>query len=121
MAKSKQRKAAGADGCNGCDANDPVGGRKADAVDPDIKARNLDRLRRIEGQVRGVARMVEGDRYCADILGQLSAIHEALRSVGRELMRNHLRHCVTNAVRAGGKDAEAAYDEIVDLMYKNAR
>lgn len=105
--------------CDDCEK--PEAGRKAHAVDPDIKARNLDRLKRIEGQVRGVARMVESDRYCADILSQLSAIHEALRSVGRELMRNHLRHCVANAVRTEGADVDAVYDEIVDLMYKNAR
>lgn len=98
-----------------------VGGRKAVSVDADIKAGNLTRLRRIEGQVRGIAKMVEDDRYCADILGQLSAVHEALRGVGRELMRNHLRHCVAHASRAGGDEAEAAYDELVVLMYKNAR
>ena len=106
------------DGYSGCD---PADGRKADAVDPDIKVRNLTRLKRIEGQVRGVARMVEGDRYCADILSQLSAVHEALRAVGRELMRNHLRHCVANAARTDPEAAEAAYSEIVELMYKNAR
>jgi DNA-binding FrmR family transcriptional regulator len=121
MAKSKQPKATGADGCHGCEAGVPVEGRKADAVDPDIKARNLTRLKRIAGQVGGVARMVEEDRYCADVLLQLSAIHEALRGVGRELMRNHLRHCVANAAKADPEAAEAAYSEIVDLMYKNAR
>ena len=97
------------------------GERKAVAVDPDAKARNLSRLRRIEGQIRGVHKMVEDDRYCADILGQLSAVQEALRAVGRELLRNHLRHCTSDAVRAGGEKAEAAYDELIELMYKNAR
>ena len=62
---------------------------------PDIKERNLKRLRRIEGQVRGLQKMVEEDRYCADILTQISSVHEALRAVGRELMRNHLKHCAT--------------------------
>jgi CsoR family transcriptional regulator, copper-sensing transcriptional repressor len=96
-------------------------GKKAVGVDPAAKARNLARLRRIEGQVRGIQNMVESDRYCADILGQLSAVHEALRAVGRELMRNHLKHCATAAIKAGAASAEAMYDELVELMYKNAR
>jgi DNA-binding FrmR family transcriptional regulator len=96
-------------------------GKKAVAVDPGAKARNLTRLRRIEGQIRGLQKMVEDDRYCADILGQVSAAQEALRAVGRELMRNHLKHCATRAIRAGADDAETMYDELVELMYKNAR
>jgi CsoR family transcriptional regulator, copper-sensing transcriptional repressor len=99
----------------------PDAGRKAIAVDPDIKAANLARLRRIEGQVRGIHDMVEQERYCADILGQLSAIHEALRAVGRELIRNHVRHCASHAIHAGGNDAEAMYDELVNLFHKNSR
>jgi DNA-binding FrmR family transcriptional regulator len=99
----------------------PDAGRKAIAVDPDIKAANLARLRRIEGQVRGIHDMVEQERYCADILGQLSAIHEALRAVGRELIRNHVRHCASHAIHAGGTDAEAMYDELVNLFHKNSR
>ena len=77
--------------------------RKAIAVDPETKTRNLKRLRRIEGQVRGLQKMVEEDRYCADILTQISSVHEALRSVGRELMRNHLKHCATEAIGTGGR------------------
>jgi CsoR family transcriptional regulator, copper-sensing transcriptional repressor len=96
-------------------------GRKAAGVDPAIKAANLARLRRIEGQVRGLARMVEADRYCPEVLAQIAAVHEALRGVARELMRNHLRHCVAHATAAGGDEAEAAYDELVDLFYKSAR
>jgi DNA-binding FrmR family transcriptional regulator len=98
-----------------------AGGRLAVAVDPDVKARNLARLRRIEGQVRGLQRMVEGDRYCADVLTQIASVHEALRGVGRELMRNHLRHCATTAIREGGERAEQTYDELLDLMYRSAR
>lgn len=97
------------------------GGRKAAGVDPGIKDRNYKRLRRIEGQVRGLQRMVEEDRYCPEILTQIASVQEALRSVGRELMRNHLKHCTAAAVRAGGDQAEAMYDEIIDLMYKNLR
>lgn len=90
-------------------------------MDPDRKERNLKRLRRIEGQVRGLQKMVEEDRYCADILTQISSVHEALRGVGRELMRNHLKHCATAAIKAGESDAEAMYDELVEMMYKHSR
>ncbi|MGE0443112.1 MAG: metal-sensitive transcriptional regulator [Gemmatimonadales bacterium] len=96
-------------------------GRKAVAVDPDLKERNLKRLRRIEGQVRGLARMVEEERYCADIMTQIASVQEALRSVGRELMRNHLRHCAASAIREGDARAEAMFDELLDLIYSRAR
>lgn len=95
--------------------------RKATAVDAGIKDRNLKRLRRIEGQVRGLQRMVDEDRYCADIMTQIASVQEALRSVGRELMRNHLKHCAASAIRSGDETAEAMYDEIIDLMYKHVR
>jgi CsoR family transcriptional regulator, copper-sensing transcriptional repressor len=95
--------------------------RKAVGVDPDIKAANLTRLRRIEGQVRGLQKMVEEDRYCPDVLTQISSVHEALRSVARELMRNHLKHCATAAIRAGDERADAMYDELVEMMYRHAR
>jgi DNA-binding FrmR family transcriptional regulator len=110
-------------GCGTHDAGggDATEGRKALAVDPGIKDRNLKRLRRIEGQVRGLHKMVEEDRYCADILTQISSVHEALRSVGRELMRNHLKHCATSAIQAGEGEAEAMYDELVDMMFKHSR
>jgi CsoR family transcriptional regulator, copper-sensing transcriptional repressor len=95
--------------------------RKAIGVDPEIKGANLTRLRRIEGQVRGLQKMVEEDRYCADVLTQISSVHEALRSVARELMRNHLKHCAAAAIRAGDDSADAMYDELVELMYRHAR
>jgi DNA-binding FrmR family transcriptional regulator len=97
--------------------------RKAVGVDPEIKARNLKRLRRIEGQVRGLQKMIDDDRYCADVMTQIASVHEALRAVGQELMRNHLRHCATSAIRKGGgsADAEAMYDELIDMMYRHAR
>ena len=65
--------------------------------------------------------MVEEDRYCADIMTQIASVHEALRAVGRELMRNHLKHCATSAIRAGDADAEKMYDELVEMMYKHSR
>lgn len=95
--------------------------RTAVGVDPEIRAGNLVRLRRIEGQVRGLQRMVEEDRYCADVLTQISSVHEALRAVGRELLRNHLKHCATRAIRRGEDEAEEMYDELVDLMYTHVR
>jgi CsoR family transcriptional regulator, copper-sensing transcriptional repressor len=88
---------------------------------PSTKARNLRRLRRIEGQVRGLQKMVEEDRYCAEIMTQISSVHEALRAVGRELMRNHLKHCATAAIRHGDGKADAMYDELVEMMYKHSR
>ena len=96
--------------------------RKALAVDPGIKASNLKRLRRIEGQVRGLQRLVEEERYCADILVQISSVQEALRSVGRALMKNHLRHCASEAIRdtAPGR-AEEMYEELLGLMDLHSR
>ncbi len=99
----------------GCGAHD--GDRKAVAVDPEIKTTNLNRLRRIEGQVRGLQKMVEEDRYCADILTQISSVQEALRGVGRELLRNHLRHCVTDTLRKNQPaSSEAMFEELVTLF-----
>ncbi len=104
-----------------CDVDD-TGGRKAVAVDPQIRTSNLKRLRRIEGQVRGLQKMVESDRYCADILVQISSVQEALRAVGRALMRNHLRHCATQALRKGSQaQAEAMYEELLNLIYRYSR
>lgn len=99
-----------------------AGHRHAVALDPAAKARAVHGLKRIEGQVRGLQRMVEEERYCADVLTQISAVHEALRKVGKLLMRNHLEHCVTDALR--GDDpaaATSAYDEVMDLMYRYAK
>jgi DNA-binding FrmR family transcriptional regulator len=104
----------------GCGVHDGAN-RKAVAVDPDAKDRNQKRLRRIEGQVRGLQKMVDEDRYCADIMTQIASVHEALRAVGRELMRNHLKYCAATAIRADGDRAEAMYDELVDLMYRHSR
>jgi len=116
-------KIAAADGAEcGCAVRDAsAGSRKAIGVDPEVKSRTLKRLRRIEGQVRGLQKMVVEDRYCADILTQISSVQEALRGVGRELMRNQLKHCATGAIRTGGDQADRMYDEIVDLMYTHSR
>jgi len=71
----------------------------------------LNRLRRIEGQVRGLQRMVEDDTYCIDILTQVSAATRALENVALGLLDEHMRHCVTDAVRAGGEEADAKLTE----------
>lgn len=105
-----------------CGCELPSDGRKAVGVDPEIKASNLRRLSRIEGQIRGIERMVEEDRYCADILMQVSSAQEALRSVARALMRNHLAHCASHAIRTGSEqEKQAMYDELLEMIYKNAR
>jgi len=109
-------------GATSTTSGDHIAERHAVGVDADIKDRNLKRLRRIEGQVRGLQKMVEDDRYCADILTQISSVHEALRSVGRELVRNHLKHCAADAIRSGDVErTEEMYDEIIGMMYKHVR
>lgn len=117
MTQMKMRTKAAACGCETQSRK-----RKAAGVDPEIKAANQKRLRRIEGQVRGLERMVAEDRYCADILMQVSSVQEALRAVGRALMRNHLRHCAAQAIRKGSPaQADAMYDELLGLIYTHAR
>jgi CsoR family transcriptional regulator, copper-sensing transcriptional repressor len=87
-----------------------------------LKEANQNRLRRIEGQVRGLQKMVEEDRYCADIITQVASVQEALRGVARNLMKNHLRHCAAKALRSGKKDqTEAMYDELLELIYAHLR
>lgn len=101
-----------------CDTNH----RKAAGVDPEIKAANRTRLRRIEGQIRGLQKMVEEDRYCPDIITQVASVQEALRGVARNLMRNHLHHCAAKALRSGKKEeAQAMYDELLELIYAHLR
>ena len=88
----------------------------------EMKQSLLLRLRRVEGQVRGVQKMVEDERYSPEVLTQMSAIHESLRAVERILMKNHLQHCTTEALRSGDpKKAQRTYDELTELFYKHAR
>jgi len=122
MAKASREERAAVTAPCACAVGDHVGpGGRAVAVDEAAKDANLRRLRRIEGQVRGLQHMVEEGRYCADVLTQIASVHEALRGVGRELMRNHLKHCATSAIRSGGEKADAMYEELLDLMYRHAR
>ena len=96
--------------------------RRADAVEPETKEALLLRLRRIEGQVRGLQRMIEDERYCPDVLQQMSAVHESLRGVEQVLLRSHLEHCATNAIRSGSTErARRTYEELTRLFYKHAR
>jgi DNA-binding FrmR family transcriptional regulator len=82
----------------------------------------LDRLARIQGQVGGIARMIEDDRYCIDILTQLQAIKSALKKVEEELLKSHSDHCVARAIKSGDvKDARKKFAELVDLFIKTAR
>ena len=97
-------------------------GHKAIAVEPALKDSNRKRLRRIEGQVRGLQKMVEEDRYCADIIGQIASVQEALRGVARNLMKNHLHHCAAKALRSAKKEeVNAMYDELLGLIYTHLR
>jgi CsoR family transcriptional regulator, copper-sensing transcriptional repressor len=92
------------------------------AIQGQVREDATRRLKRIEGQVRGLQRMVDEGRYCPDILTQLASVHAALRGVGKLLMRNHLQHCVTDALRSGDPAAaERTYDEVTDLMYRHVR
>ena len=105
-----------------CACPAPDGGRRAVAVDPAIKEANRHRLRRIEGQIRGLQKMVEDDRYCADIITQVASVQEALRGVARNLMKNHLHHCAAKALQSGKRQqTEAMYDELLELIYKHLR
>ena len=84
---------------------------------PENRAGILNRLKRIEGQVRGIARMVEEDRYCIDILNQVQAIKAALGKVEEELLKNHAAHCVEEAIRSGDAvDQRRKFDELVALF-----
>jgi CsoR family transcriptional regulator, copper-sensing transcriptional repressor len=103
-----------------CACGSRVGdGTHAAAVDPELKQSVTHRLRRIEGQVRGLQKMVDEERYCADVLTQVASVQEALRSVGRQMLQNHLRHCATEAIRSGdAAQAETVYQEILDLAFR---
>lgn len=88
----------------------------------DSKTSNLKRLNRIEGQVRGLARMVEDDRYCIDIVTQIGAVRAALRKVEEELLREHVAHCVEHAISSGDKtDQRRKVAELMDVMGRASR
>ncbi len=100
----------------------PASERQVQGADPDTKAENLRRLARIQGQVGGVARMIDGERYCPDILLQIDSVQEALRGVSRELLRSHLRQSAKAALTAKDKTrAEETIDELVELFQRYRR
>ena len=95
--------------------------KHTETVDADAKDANLKRLRRIEGQVRGLHKMVEEDRYCPDVITQIASVQEALRGLGRQLLRHHLKHCATSAIRKGPAEADRTYDELLELITSISR
>ena len=95
--------------------------RHAHGVDAEIKVANLKRLKRIEGQIRGLHKMVEEDRYCPDVITQIASVQEALRGLGRQLLRHHLRHCATSAIKKGPAEADRTYDELLELITSISR
>jgi len=88
----------------------------------EIKAPCLKRLKRIEGQVRGLSRMVEADRYCIDIVTQIAAVRAALRRVEEEVLRDHVAHCVDDAVASGSKaEQRRKIAELMDVLARAER
>lgn len=85
------------------------------------KAKHLARLKRIEGQARGIHRMVDEEQYCIDILTQIAALTKALEGVGLALLDDHLRHCVLDAARDGGADAALKLKEASDAIARLVR
>jgi DNA-binding FrmR family transcriptional regulator len=86
-------------------------------MDPEAKKKSLDRLGRIEGQVRGIARMIESERYCIDIMTQISAVQAALRKVEDELLKNHVSHCVEHAIQSGDTDDQRRkVSELIEVL-----
>lgn len=96
-------------------------GRTASAVDPALKASNITRLNRAQGQVRGIVRMIEEDRYCPDVIVQLAAAQESLRAVARNVLKNHLKYCARAAIKAGGAEADAMCNELIGVLSKLAK
>ncbi len=88
----------------------------------DIKAAVARRLKRVEGQVRGIAAMVEDDRYCIDIITQIGAVRAALRRIEEEILRDHVAHCVDHAIRSGDPNEQRKkVAELVDVLGRTSR
>ncbi len=95
---------------------------RAGSLDDAGRRKLLGRLRRIEGQIRGISRMVDENRYCPDVLLQMSAVSESVRAAARVLLESHLRHCVTDAVRSKDeRRTEEVYAEMSNLFARFAR
>jgi CsoR family transcriptional regulator, copper-sensing transcriptional repressor len=105
-----------------CPCTRPGDGTHALVMDPEVKQSVLVRLRRIEGQIRGLQKMVEEERYCADVVTQIASVQEALRGASRALLHNHLRHCASSAIRSGDESAaEAMYEELLELVFRSGK
>ena len=102
-------------------ANDETGSAPAHYGYISKKSDYLTRLRRIEGQARGLQRMVEDEKYCIDILTQVSAMTKALQSVALGLLEEHLSHCVASAAQAGGPEADEKVREAADAIARLVR
>ncbi len=88
----------------------------------EVKSSVLKRLGRIEGQVRGLSRMVEDDRYCIDVITQIAAVRAALRSVEEEVLKDHVAHCVEHAIASGNKaDQRAKVAELIEVLGRSSR
>lgn len=115
--------------CCACTAAEPATaardgfgpGAHAAGIDSALKAANLKHLKRIEGQVRGIAAMIQDDRYCADIIQQCAAVQESLRSVAKNLYRNHLSHCALRAMHGDEEQRQKMVEELIELVGKIAR
>ncbi len=120
LAADAAAKAANADaeGC-GCHPEDPDEAHQHGYIT--AKDNYLRRLRRIEGQARGLQRMVEEEKYCIDILTQVSAMTKALQSVALELLEDHMAHCVVSAAREGGQAAEDKIQEASEAIARLVR
>jgi DNA-binding FrmR family transcriptional regulator len=91
-------------------------------MDSDTKSAVARRLGRIEGQVRGIARMVEADRYCIDVITQVSAVRAALRRVEEEVLRDHVSHCVEHAIASGDQaDQRRKVSELIEVLGRSGR
>ncbi|MEV0411159.1 metal-sensitive transcriptional regulator [Streptomyces sp. NPDC050448] len=102
------------------DAPDPAPGAARHGY-ADHKGDHLARLHKVEGQVRGITRMVNDDRYCIDVLTQISAVNRALQEVALGLLDDHARHCVTDAARSDPEAAEAKLDELALALRRTLR
>lgn len=94
----------------------------APPLGPSLKEQADKRLARIEGQVRGLRRMVDEDRYCVDVLQQIASVHEALRGVGKVMMQKYLENCATEGIRSHDPERqEETYQELLKVIYRFVR
>ena len=85
-------------------------------ITPQLKENTLSRLKRIEGQVRGIAKMIEDEKYCIDVINQVTAAERALDVVAQLLLRNHVETCLSDAIKAG--DGKEKTDELINALFK---